>query len=385
MSPRSKREYTEAIHKRYKHASRSEKKVILDEFCATTGYHRKYAIVLLKGFKRFRKPVRKKRGPKPTYKKDEIIKPLKKIWLAANLPCSKRLKAILPLWLPGYSQQFGMLPLDSVQALRHISPSTIDRLLKPVRARYGKHGRSTTKPGTLLRKQIPVATNQWDETRPGFLEADMVAHCGQTTAGMYVSTLDLVDISTGWTEQRAVWGKGERGVLEQITDVEASLPFPLLGFDCDNGSEFLNYHLVRHFTERTRPISFTRSRAYHKDDNAHIEQKNWTHVRQWLGYDRFDDLSCVDLLNDLYCNEWRLFHNFFCPSVKLIAKERVGSKTIKRHDIPRTPYQRIMLSNHVQESTKQSLTKTLETLNPFMLREAMEKKLKKIFTALHLG
>jgi hypothetical protein len=375
----------EAIHKRYKHASRSEKKIILDEFCATTGYHRKYAIVILKGFKRFRKPVRKRRGPKPKYKKDEIIKPLKTIWLAANLPCSKRLKAILPLWLPGYTQRFGILPLDSVQALRHISPSTIDRLLKPVRARYGKHGRSTTKPGTLLRKQIPIGTNQWDETRPGFLEADMVAHCGETTAGTYVSTLDLVDIATGWTEQRAVWGKGERGVLEQIADVEQALPFPLLGFDCDNGSEFLNYHLLRHFTERTQPVSFTRSRAYHKDDNAHVEQKNWTHVRQWLGYDRFDNPSCVDLLNDLYRNEWRLFHNFFCPSVKLIAKERIGSKTIKRHDIPRTPYQRIMLSNHVQESTKQSLTKTLETLNPFMLREAMEKKLKTIFTALHFG
>jgi hypothetical protein len=385
MSPRSKKEYTEAIHKRYKHASRSEKKIILDEFCATTGYHRKYAIVLLKGFKRFRRPVRRKRGPKPTYKKDEIIKPLKTIWLAANLPCSKRLKVILPLWLPGYSQKFGMLPLDSVQALRHISPSTIDRLLKPVRTKYGKHGRSTTKPGTLLRKQIPIATNQWDETRPGFLEADMVAHCGDTTAGTYVSTLDLVDIATGWTEQRAVWGKGERGVLEQITDAESSLPFPLLGFDCDNGSEFLNYHLLRHFTERTQPVAFTRSRAYHKDDNAHIEQKNWTHVRQWLGYDRFDDPSCVDLLNDLYRNEWRLFHNFFCPSVKLIAKERVGSKTIKRHDSPKTPYQRIMASVHVSESIKQSLEKTLETLNPFVLRQAMEVKLKKIFTALHLG
>jgi hypothetical protein len=385
MSPRSKREYTEAVHKRYKHASRSEKKVILDEFCATTGYHRKYAIALLKGFKRFRKPLRKRRGRKARYRKDEIIKPLKKIWLAANLPCSKRLKTIIPLWLPGYHERFGVLPLDVVQALRHISASTIDRLFGPVRARYGKHGRSTTKPGTLLRKQIPIATSQWDETRPGFLEADMVAHCGETTAGMYVSTLDLVDIATGWTEQRAVWGKGERGVLEQIADVESSMPFPLLGFDCDNGSEFLNYHLVRHFTERTKPVSFTRSRAYHKDDNAHIEQKNWTHVRQWLGYERFDNPSCVDLLNDLYRNEWRLFHNFFCPSVKLIAKERIGSKTIKRHDIPRTPYQRIMLSNHISESIKRSLAKELETLNPFVLRETMEAKLKTIFTALHLG
>lgn len=385
MSPRSKREYTEAVHKRYKHASRSEKKVILDEFCATTGYNRKYAIILLKGFKRFKKPVRKKRGPKPLYQNDEIIKPLKKIWLSANLPCSKRLKAILPLWLPGYYERFGILPLDVVQALHRISAATIDRILKPVRSRYGKRGRSTTKPGTLLRKQIPIATNQWDETRPGFLEADMVAHCGETTAGTYVSTLDLVDIATGWTEQRSVWGKGERGVLEQITDVESSMPFPILGFDCDNGSEFLNYHLLRHFTERTKPVSFTRSRAYHKDDNAHVEQKNWTHVRQWLGYDRFDNPSCVDLLNDLYRNEWRLFHNFFCPSVKLIAKERIGSKTIKRHDSPKTPYQRVIASPHISESIKRSLTKELETLNPFVLRETMEAKLKKIFTALHLG
>jgi len=154
-----------------------------------------------------------------------------------------------------------MLPFNVVQALRHISPATTDRVLKPVRAKYGKHGRSITKPGRLLRKQIPIATNQWDESRPGFLEADMVAHCGDMTAGMYVSILDLVDITNGWIEQRAVLGKGERNVLEQIADVESSLPFSLLGFDCDNGSEFLNYHLVIHFTERTQPVYFTRSRA----------------------------------------------------------------------------------------------------------------------------
>ena len=385
MSPRSKREYTETIQKRYKSASRREKRIILDEFCATVGYHRKYAITLLKRHRRFRKPIPKKRGPKPVYQKDEILMPLKRVWLAANLPCSKRLKAILPLWLPGYSRQFGMLPLEVIKALKHISSSTIDRLLKPVRSRYGKRGRSTTKPGTLLRRQIPVGTNQWDESRPGFLEADMVAHCGESTAGMYVSTIDFVDIATGWTEQRAVWGKGEGYVLEQIVDVEHMLPFPLLGFDCDNGSEFLNYHLLRHFAERTRPVAFTRSRAYHKDDNAHIEQKNWTHVRQWLGYERFDDVRVVPLLNDLYRNEWRLFHNFFCPSVKLISKERVGSKTIKRHDSPKTPYQRIIQSSHVLDAVKDNLTKEVERLNPFMLRKMMEAKLKKIFSTINAG
>jgi hypothetical protein len=307
MSSRSKREYLEAIYLRYKRASRKDKAIILDEFCSTCGYHRKHAIRLLKKFTRFIKPKKKKRGRKPLYSKEVIVKPLKKIWLSANLPCSKRLKAVLPLWLPGYVQEYGSLPAEVTEALSAISPATIDRLLKPVRVKYKGRGRSTTKPGTLLRKQIPIKTNQWDETRPGFLEADTVAHCGTSMAGMFAFTIDCVDIATGWTEQRAVWGKGETDVLAQIKDIEVSLPFPLLGFDSDNGSEFLNYHLLRHFTERQQRVQFTRSRAYHKDDNAHVEQKNWTHIRQWLGYHRFDIPEIVPLLNKLYKTEWRLF------------------------------------------------------------------------------
>jgi len=273
--------------------------------------------------------------------------------------------------------------LEVTNALLRISPPTIDRLLKPIRIHYTKRGRSTTKPGTLLRKKIPIKTNQCDESHPGFLEADTVAHCGESTSGMYVNTVDFVDIATGWTEQRAVWGKGEPAVLEQIKNIEKTLPFPLLGFDCDNGGEFLNYHLLRHFTERKQPVSFTRSRAYHKDDNAHIEQKNWTHIRQWLGYDRLDNPKVVSLLNNLYTKQWRLFHNFFCPSVKLLAKKRIGSKTIKHHDLPKTPYQRIMDSPHIQESVKFSLSKQLENLNPFMLRKIMDKKLKIIFSIIN--
>jgi hypothetical protein len=379
MSSRSKREYLEAIYLRYKRASRKDKAIILDEFCTTCGYHRKHAIRLLKKFTRFIKPKKKKRGRIPLYSKEVIVKPLKKIWLSANLPCSKRLKAVLPLWLPGYVQEYGGLPADITEALIAISPATIDRLLKPVRAKYKGRGRSTTKPGTLLRKQIPIKTNQWDESRPGFLEADTVAHCGTSMAGMFAFTIDCVDIATGWTEQRAVWGKGETDVLAQIKDIEVSLPFPLLGFDSDNGGEFLNYHLLRHFTEREQRVQFTRSRAYHKDDNAHVEQKNWTHVRQWLGYHRFDIPEIVPLLNTLYKTEWRLFHNFFCPSVKLIAKQRIASKTIKRYDNPKTPYQRVMDSPDIDPSIKQKLTKLFKTLNPFHLRKAMEDKLKKIF------
>ena len=383
MSPRSKREYREAVHLWYKNALRHEKTAILDEFCATCGCHRKHAIRVLKRFKRFTKPKVKKRGKPSVYQNEAVRKPLKEIWLKANLPCSKRLKVILPLWLPGYVQIFGQLPPDVTNALLRISPPTIDRLLKPIRIHYTKRGRSTTKPGTLLRKKIPIKTNQWDESRPGFLEADTVAHCGESTSGMYVNTIDFVDIATGWTEQRAVWGKGETAVLEQIKKIEKTLPFPILGFDCDNGGEFLNYHLLRHFTERKQPVQFTRSRAYHKDDNAHIEQKNWTHIRQWLGYDRLDNPKVVSLLNNLYAKEWRLFHNFFCPSVKLIAKERLGSKTIKHHDSPKTPYQRIMDSPHIQESVKRSLSNQLENLNPFMLRKIMDKKLKIIFSIIN--
>ena len=383
MSPRSKREYWEAVHLRYKNATRREKTAILDEFCATCGCHRKHAIRVLKRFKRFTKPKTKRKGKPPSYQNEAIGKPLKEIWLTANLPCSKRLKVILPLWLPGYVQLFGQLPADVATALLRISPATIDRILKTIRIHYTKRGRSTTKPGTLLRKKIPIKTNQWDESRPGFLEADTVAHCGESTSAMNVNTIDSVDIATGWTEQRAVWGKGESGVLEQIKNIEKILPFPILGFDCDNGGEFLNYHLLRHFTERKQPVQFTRSRAYHKDDNAHIEQKNWTHIRQWIGYDRLDNPKVLPLLNNLYTKEWRLFHNFFCPSVKLIAKERIGSKTIKRYDSPKTPYQRIMDSPHIKELVKRSLSKQLENLNPFMLRKIMDKKLKIIFSIIN--
>jgi hypothetical protein len=231
----------------------------------------------------------------------------------------------------------------------------------------------------LLKKHILVKTNQWDETRPGFLEADTVALCGGSLLGDFVYIIDYTDIATTWGEQRAVFAKGETAVLEQTEDVENSLPFKLFGFDCDNGSEFLNWHLLRHFAQRPKPVQFTRSRPYHKDDNAHIEQKNWTQVRQWIGYSRFDNPEVVVLFNDLFRDEWRLYHNFFMPSVKLIEKKQVAAKTIKRYDKPKTPYQRVMESPYVAASVKRTLKEQFETLNPFALRKAIDAKLKKIF------
>jgi hypothetical protein len=380
MSPRSKREVLEAILVRYRKSARTVKTAILNEFCEACGYHRKHALRLLNTFQRFNKPKKRQRGRARVYRPEELLLPLKRIWKAAYMPCSKRLKACIPHWLSGYAKTYGPLPLPVINALLRISPATIDRMLKPERAKHRLFGRATTKPGTLLKKHIPVKVDQWDEKRPGFLEADSVSHCGSSTEGVYASTLDCVDIATTWTEQRAVWGKGYQPVIEQIQNIERRLPFPLLGFDSDNGSEFINHHLLRYLTEgRKRPVQFTRSREYKKDDNAHVEQKNWTHVRQWLGYDRLDDPSVVPLMNDLYTTEWRLFHNFFCPSTKLISKKRIASKTIKRYDTPKTPYQRIMESPDIPEKTKQQLTEQLQDLNPFELRNAMEAKLKKIF------
>lgn len=381
MSPKSIEEYTVIFVKRYKRANYNQKKKILDEYCKVTGYHRKHAIRKLNNFRLFVKKKKKKRGRKSKYNQKPIIIVLKKVWLTANLPCSKILKSLLPFWLPFYIKRYGPVEQYVLDALESISPATIDRIFKPIRPKFKKKGYCGTKPGSLLRNQIPIKTDQWNEFQPGFIESDTVHHCGETTAGQYVLTVNYDDIASGWTEQRAIWGKGETGVLNQTEDVENSLPFKILGFDADNGGEFINDHLYKYFTQRSKnPVQFTRSRAYKKNDNAHVEQKNWTHVRQWLGYDRFENPKIVDLLNDLYKTEWRVYHNFFIPSVKLLEKKRVASKTIKRYDKPKTPYLRLLEadSNCIPDSTKESLTKLYETLDPFELRDAIEKKSSKI-------
>lgn len=371
MSPNSKKEYAESIRQSYLKATKNEKTKILNEFCKICGYHRKYAIRLM-GFTRQKPSQIHKRGRKKKYDDPLIFRVLFDLWIKTNLPCSKRLKAIIPIWLPFYPYE---IPEKIAINLYSISAATIDRVMKPERARYQKQGLSTTKPGSLIKKQIPIATNQWDESRPGFLEVDSVAHCGTSAGGSFVLTINCVDIATTWTEQNAVWGKGETGVLKALVNIENKIPFPLLGFDCDNGSEFLNWHIVRHYLKRKNPVHFTRSRPYYKNDNAHIEEKNWTHVRQFIGYQRFDKFELVDLLNDLYDNEWRLYLNFFIPSVKLIEKYRVGSKTKKKYDPPKTPFQRVIESPCVSEEQKENLSSLCRTLNPFELQKTVRRKI----------
>lgn len=376
MSPQEKRAYLSEIGRRYRKASRKKKASILDEFCTVCHYHRKYAIRLLN--KPHKKPV-KKPGRKKKYEGKPLLEILKTIWLATDQMCSKRLKVALPEWLPYYEQEYGQLEAPQRKQLGDLSPATIDRLLRPLRVHYGRRGLSGTRPGRLLKNQIAIKTDHWDVTHPGYLEADSVAHCGDSLAGDFIWSVTLTDIHSGWTESRATWNKGASGVLEQIKSIEKTLPFEIFGFDCDNGSEFLNHHLVRYFLNRDKAVQFTRSRPYHKNDNAHIEQKNWTHVRHLFGYDRFDKPGLVSLMNRLYENEWSLYQNHFCSSMKLIEKKKINSRYYRRYDTPKTPYQRLMESSWISVKKKILLEKQHRTLNPFLLKRQIECQLKNIF------
>jgi hypothetical protein len=376
MGKHEKRIYLEAIRKRYRRARRADKGKILDEFCSVCGYQRKYAIRLLS-----RKPVKPvgRPGRPSQYNQPVLLAVLRKLWLATDQMCSKRLVVAMPLWLPHYETRFGALDEPIRAKLAGISAASIDRLLKPIRVQHPK-GLSGTRPGTLLKNQIPLRTAHWDITLPGFMEADTVAHCGHSLAGDFVWSLTLSDILTGWTECRATWNKGSIGVLEQIKTIEQALPFNLRGFDCDNGSEFLNHHLLHYFSEHPAKPAFTRSRPYKKNDNAHIEQKNWTHVRQLFGYERFDNPELTKLMNALYAKEWSQLQNHFCPTLKLKHKERIGARYRKEYHIPKTPYQRVMDCESVTNDIKSTLQTLHETLNPFDLKQQINAKLRYIFS-----
>lgn len=384
MSKHAQKSYFECIRERYHAANKTKKGLILEEFCENYGYNRKYAIRKLNKPVKHKKVSHSSKKGRPLYEKEKLLPILLDLWLATNQLCSKKLKVALPEWLPYYeSENIDLAEID-LGALYRLSPSTIDRWLASYRRDYPlQKGLSGTKPGTLLKNQIPVKTDHWDVTQPGFLEADTVAHCGNSLAGDFVWSITYTDIFSTWTETRATWNKGGEGVKRQTEHMEQHLPFPILGFDCDNGSEFLNWHLVRYFTERTEsPVQFTRSRPYHKNDNAHVEQKNWTHVRQLFGYHRFEDRQLVDLMNDVYQNEWSDYQNHFRPTMKLKEKIKINSRYRKKYDEPQTPYQRLMNSSHISESKKQELKMRHKALNPFELKMIIDQKVRHI---LHLA
>jgi len=382
MGKQERRAYLEAIRARYRRANKAGKGTILNEFCAVCGYHRKYALRLLGSRHKRGKREAGKPGPASRYDTPELVEALRTIWMASDQLCSKRLKAALPLWLPHYGTSFHPLSSNTLAMLDTISAATIDRLLKPIRAKVGRKGLSGTKPGTLLKKHIPIQAGVWDVAQPGFIEADTVAHCGDSLAGDFVWSLTMTDICTGWTECRATWNKGADGVMTQIKAIQKALPFPVRGFDCDNGSEFLNWHLLRYFQNHKQPIKFTRSRPYHSNDNAHVEQKNWSCVRQLFGYDRLSDHKMVKLMNDLYANEFSLFTNFFCPTLKLASKAREGSKWVRKHSKPITPAQRLLDHPDMPQNVKEKLSAQIKTLNPFIIQKQIQSKLKAVFKLL---
>lgn len=381
MSLSAKRELLARIHGRYQRAGRRHKTRILDEFCATCGYHRKSALRLL------RRPLpsrarRRRPGPKPTYEPSLLVPVLQSIWLASDQLCSKLLKAALPFWLDHYQAHHGPLDADVQAKLRAISPAQIDRLLRPVRVSVPQKGLGATQPGTLLRHQVPTRAGPPDTTRLGQVEVDTVAHCGDTTAGDYANSLTFTELFSGWTENRAVWNKASHAILAQLKELEGEVPFPMTAFHSDNGSEFLNWPLYEYLTGRPLKVPWTRSRAYRKNDNAHCEQKNWTHVRQLLGYARFGHPELVAPLNALY-RTWGQYHNHFRPTFKLQKREKQGGKTIKTYEkTPQTPYQRLLASPDVSEAAKAKLRAEHARLDPFALKKEIEGHLKALFTLL---
>lgn len=375
MSPQAKWEYMKTIYNRYHQShNRKEKSRILDEFCRTYECHRKHALRLLNAPPPpERRPMRLRRKALYSHR---VISILESLWESTGDLWSVRLKAALPLWLPWIRERFRLTPQEEHQLLS-ISSAQMDRRLKEKKYRFRKRIYGKTKPGGLLKHQIPIQTSSWNIKVPGYMEADLVSHSGNSASGHFAYTLDMTDLSTQWVERRAFLGKNQETVFEAIQEIEQDLPFNLLGFDSDNDSPFINAHLF-HYCQ-THKIQFTRSRPYHKNDNSHIEQKNWTHVRQMLGYLRYDTQEAVEAINELYRNELRYFQNFFQPSVKLIKKERINSRLKRVYDIPKTPFQRLIQSGKADSQKIQRLKTKMKELNPFVLSEAIDQKLHRIF------
>lgn len=375
MSNEMKSEWLPKMKIRYARRSRDGKSRMLDELCEDYGYERKYAIKLLNDG--LPEPSgRKHPGREPQYESIEPI--VRQIWLSAEQPCGKRLVPILHQWLPFYERRFERLSARSRRLVRQISAATLDRLLAQARAQFPGKGRCGTKPGSLLKTEIPIRTGTWDLTQPGYLEADSVAHCGASLAGSFIWSLTYTDILSGWTEGRAVWNKGAAGVLSATEDVENGLPFALLGFDCDNGGEFLNHHLRTYLVERKLPVDFTRSRPYHSDDNAHVEQKNWAWPRQLLGYSRLEDPELVAPIYAIYKEVWGPLQNFFLPCLKLKQRWREGSHWRKLYHKPETAYQRLRDSGILVPKQRRRLRDLYASLDPFELKDDLEKRLKKV-------
>ena len=357
------KEYAEAIKNRYRKETKNRKSRILDEFTKTTGLHRKAAIRLLNH--RSSASGRKRSGRPPRYG-IVVIEALRAVWEASDRLCSKRLHPFLPELLEvmrrcGESK----MTIEIEEELCRMSPATIDHLLHPWKLKSGRRSFSAIRPGSLLRSAIPIRTfADWQENRPGFIEVDLVAHCGESLDGFYLNTLMAVDVATGWSEFIGVWGKGQQRVGTSIHQIRGRLPFPLLGLDSDNGSEFINHDLARWCQHEG--ITFTRSRPYKKNDNCFVEQKNGAIVRRVIGRDRYSSKQAYETLNRIYYL-LRLYINFFQPVMKLVSKTRHGARVHRVYDTAQTPYQRVLKSGVLTEASKAQLASTYAHLNPVRL------------------
>jgi len=372
---KAKWEYFRVLYERYRRSERAGKRVMLDEFCRNTGYHRKYALRLLNGPPPGKQPERSRRPRRVSYG-HQVLSILAAVWEAAGYPWSVRLKALLPDWLPWIRQRYRPSAAVERQLLR-ISARQMDRRLQAKKQAQRRRLYGRTRPGALLKHQIPIKTDSWDVKAPGFAEIDLVSHSGNSGAGEFAQSLNVTDVHSGWTETRALLGRSQVAVQQALDEIRAVLPFRLLGLDSDNGSEFINWHLKR-WCERQQ-IQLTRGRPYKKDDNAHVEQKNWTHVRKLLGWERYDSPAAVDAMNALYRREVRLWLNLYLPSVKLVKKVRVGSKLRRVYDAPQTPLQRVLASGQADAVRLAELKRLRLTLDPFRLGEQIDEKLQRIY------
>lgn len=356
-------EYVEALRPRYGKAGKGKKGKMLDEFVQVTGLHRKAAIRLLNQVSQL--TAGKRRGRQRKYG-SEVAEALREVWEASDRLCSKRLKPFLPE-MAEVLRRHGEQRIDaSLEAqLCSMSPSTIDRMLRPYRRLGGWKPLSTTRPGSLLKSSIPIRTfADWQEDQPGFMETDLVAHCGESAEGFYLNTLCAVDVESGWTECLPVWGKWQEKVRQTVHHMRQRLPFPLLGIDSDNGGEFINQCFYKYC--RDEKITFTRSRAYKKNDSCHVEQKNGQVVRRLVGYERYDSKAAFECLGRVY-DLVRLYINFFQPTMKLVSKTRHGARVHKVYDTAQTPYQRLLQSGVLTEAKRAELAATYQGLNPVKL------------------
>jgi len=371
----TRKEILERLRRRYRSAGPEHKGKLLDQAQELLGYHRKSAVRALRAPELERAPW-VNAGRPVSYDPKVLLPWLRPIWQATDYACGRRLVAMLPEWIPAYEAHERRLPAEARDKLLGASARTLERLLEPLRGEGG--GRSLTRPGTLLRHQIPIRGSVWEEGKAGWLEVDTVALCGGSVAGEFVWMLDGVDYATTWVEVRAMWGRGQAGTLAALRDLEASLPFALLGLDSDNGGEFLNYHVMHWLQKRARPVFMTRSRPYKKDDNAHVEQKNWTHIRQCFGYERHDNPAVVAPINALVKGAYGQLLNYFHASLKLERKERCQGRLKRIYGPAQTPLARVLASPEVTPETKRRLQQDKARLNPFALKREMDRSLKSI-------